>query len=165
MQAPSSFSRSVPFSLAGLAAVAVMLAGLAAANTDVLLERGFARALERGASPVDSAPRLETASGTEDFWLRKPPHDAPFLPASVKPVAVGDRVTINSGGTARVLEVTNVGALVRGFAPAVFGDLANGLIVVTCRDIAKGPDAPPVRFVFDAAEWPATLEAAAPRAS
>ncbi len=164
MQAPSSFSRSLLRSLAGLAAVGVMLGGLAFANTDALLERGFERAIARSAPSPDAAPGVETASGTEDFWLRKPLGDGPIVPVSVKQIAVGDRVTVNSGGAARVLEVVAVNAMRAGLARAVFGGHANGLAVVTCRDTAQGQDGPLVRFVFDAAEWPAVFAAASPRA-
>ncbi len=147
----SSFLSRFAISAFGLAAVGVALGGLALANTDALLERGFERAFERAAheSPI-IAPRRETATGSEDFWLRKPRPDGRIVPANVKPLAAGDRITISSGGIENVLEVISVGELSGGLERIVAEQRPSRFILVTCRDPAKGGHGPLVRLLVDA---------------
>ncbi len=83
-------------------------------------------------------------------------------PATPKLVAVGDRITINSGGRERVLSVVTVDKLDSQVLP-VSSERPTPLLLVTCRDDAQ-PHARPVRFLIEAGEdLPAMSSAKAAR--
>jgi hypothetical protein len=67
-----------------------------------------------------------------------------------KPVAVGDRITISSGGLDRVLHVATIDKLDSSLVLASSEQPAH-MLLVTCRDQAN-PDAKPVRFLIEADE-------------
>ena len=71
-------------------------------------------------------------------------------PIFTKPVAVGDRITINSGGRERVLHVVNVDKLDSSIV-LTSSERPARLLLVTCRDQAN-PKARPVRFLIEADE-------------
>ena len=159
----------LPFRLTNVpvAALGIVAAGLGAAALilgigDGVVERGFERAL---ASRADR-PNIEkaagpTIAGSEEFWLTHVVHDAstPFT----KPVAVGDRVTITSGGREQVLHVVTVDKLDSNIIP-ISSERPTRLLLVTCRDEAR-PDARPVRFLIEAdEELPAVSSARTARA-
>lgn len=166
MTSRSSSLARFPISAIGLAAVGLALGGLAFANTDTLLERGFERALAR--SPDTSGTTLarrEAAAGSEDFWLRKARPRQNIVPAAAKPLAVGDPITISSGGVDRVLTVTAVSELPAGFEQVVADGRTRRLVLVTCRERIRGGDGPLVHLVLDAdGGWPAVFGVGSPRA-
>jgi hypothetical protein len=145
----------------GVAAAGLGTAGLTLGNGDAVVERGFERALatmdDRGATGR-AAPAI---AGSEQFWLTHVVHDA--NPAFTKPVAVGDRITINSGGSERVLHVVTVDKLDSSIV-LTSSERPARLLLVTCRDQAN-PDGRPVRFLLDADdELPALSSAKTARA-
>ena len=73
-------------------------------------------------------------AGSEEFWLTHLVHDAG--PAVTKPVAVGDRITINSDGRDRVLSVVTVDKLDSQVLP-ISSERRTPLLLVTCRDDAE----------------------------
>lgn len=158
-----SFRPRVPSSALGLTAVVAALCGLAFADTDALLSQGFEIALAK--SEAQTLAKLDTSAGSEDFWLRKSAHDGRIVPAAAKPIAVGDRLTISSGGAAQVLEVVEISPLPGGLETVVSVGRSRRLIAVTCQDAVGGRDAPLVHLVLDAdSGWPALLGTKAPRA-
>jgi hypothetical protein len=136
-----------------VAALTVAAAGLGAAaltlgNGDAVVERGFQRALATKADRPDGAKAVTPAiAGSEQFWLTHVVHDA-GAPLSTKPVAVGDRITISSGGRERILDVVTIDKLDSSLILASSERPAR-LLLVTCRDQAD-PDARPVRFLIEA---------------
>jgi hypothetical protein len=98
-------------------------------------------------------------AGSEQFWLTHVVHDAsaPFT----KPVAVGDRVTISSGGHDQVLHVVTVDKLDSQLIP-ISSERPTRLLLVTCRDQAS-PESRPVRFLIEADDALPTL--ASPKAA
>jgi hypothetical protein len=137
---------NLPVAALGLVAAGVGIAAMTLGSSDTVVERGFARALaSRAEQPGDTRIAAPAAvSGSEQFWLTHVVHDGSPL---TKPVAVGDRVTINSGGRERVLHVVTVDKLDRQIVP-ISSERPTRLLLVTCRDQAN-PDSRPVRFLIE----------------
>lgn len=151
----------IPKSAFGLVAVGLALGGVALANTDALLERGFERALARTAGPAEPGARV-MAGGSEDFWLRREGADKKIVRATMKPIGPGARITMSVDGVDRVLVVSAVTELPEGFRQALGDSEPTRLVLVTCRDIKGG--GPPMRVVLPAdGPWP-TLAASPPHA-
>jgi hypothetical protein len=139
---------NLPVAALGIAAAGVGVAALSLGNGDAVVESGFERALATMADRTDGA-RAAAISGSEQYWLTHAVHEPSTMLAS-KPVAVGDRITINSGGRDRVLHVVTVDKLDSSLRLASSEQPAR-LFVVTCRDQAN-PDARPVRFLMEAGD-------------
>ncbi|PPD26778.1 MAG: hypothetical protein CTY20_13765 [Hyphomicrobium sp.] len=142
------------------------IVGLGLGNADTLVARGFAAALETGSGGVMSPPAgdpgaaLAQLSGSEEFWLDNATLPEGSQPASwAKPVTLGDRITISSGGRFRVLDVVEIQAVSGGMdTNGMFGGNtkvagSERLLLVTCRD-PQAPDAHPVRFVIEGDQLP-----------
>ena len=141
---------NLPVAALGVAAVGVGAAALSFGNGDAVVERGFERALATMADGSDGNKRTAPAiAGSEQFWLTHVVHD-PSAPLLTKPVAVGDRITISSGGRDRVLHVATIDKLDSSLVLASSEQPAR-MLLVTCRDPAN-PDAKPVRFLIEADE-------------
>jgi len=136
-----------------LAGVAVAVAaGAAVLRTDLLLSRGFGNALDAsrpGLSFETTAgkPSAQAAVGDEGYWLTRAEVESPTPFA--KPLGIGDRITIaGRDGRERQLEVVDLKAIgghhVRA-TPAVH----LRLLLVTCRVVGEGAEAP-VRFIIEA---------------
>jgi hypothetical protein len=155
-----------PFRLTNLpvAALVVAAAGLGAAaltlgNGDAVVERGFERALANMADRPDAA-KMPGLAGNGQFWLTHVVHDAGTT--FTRPVAVGDRITISSGGRERILRVVDVAKLDSSIVPAS-SERPAPLLLVTCRDEAS-PTSRPVRLLIEADdEAPALSSAKAAR--
>ena len=151
-----------PFRLTNLpvAAFVVAAAGLGAAaltlgNGDAVVERGFERALAAMADRPDAAKTTGLAD-TGQFWLTHVVHDAGTT--FTKPVAVGDRITIASGGRERILRVVDVAKLDNSIVPAS-SERPAPLLLVTCRDEAS-PASRPVRLLIEADDEAPALSSA-----
>jgi len=152
---------NLPVAAMGVAAAGLGTAALTLGNGDAVVERGFERALAT-MDDRDVASRAAPAiAGSEQYWLTHVVHDA--NPTFTKPVAVGDRITINSGGHERVLHVVTVDKLDSSIL-LTSSERPARLLLVTCRDQAN-PDGRPVRFLLDADdEIPALSSAKTARA-
>ena len=101
---------NLPVAALGIVAIGVGAAAMTLGSSDTVVERGFERALaSRAEQPNAMKIAAPAVAGSEQFWLTHVVHDAsaPFT----KPVAVGDRVTISSGGHDQVLHVVTVDKL------------------------------------------------------
>jgi hypothetical protein len=132
--------------------LAIAAAGLGAAamtlgNGEAVVERGFQRAIAN--MDDEAAPRKPrpVVAGSEEFWLTHVVHDTG---AVTKPVAVGDRITINSNGAERVLHVVTIDKLDSQVLP-ISSERPTRMLLVTCRD-AAAPEARPVRFLIEAGD-------------
>lgn len=142
-----------------LAVTGLSLAGFAMAlgNGDRLVAGSFSSALVAGEAAAPSAarpaPALAQLSGSEDFWLNSATRVIGTVPATwVKPVTVGDRIAISTGGQSRQLEVIDVreiGGPETGAEHRV--EKSERLLMITCRD-ADAPGARLVRFVIESAD-------------
>jgi hypothetical protein len=134
---------NLPVAALGLVAAGVGIAVMTLGSSDTVVERGFERAL--ASRQPDTRIAAPAISGSEQFWLTHVVHDGtPFT----KPVAVGDRVTITSGGRERILHVVTVDKLDPKIVP-ISSERPTRLLLVTCRDQAD-PDSRPVRFLIEA---------------
>ena len=122
--------------VAGFTAVAVV--GVALWQTDLLVARGFGKALE-GARPTLSfqptakAGQTQTVAGDEGYWLTRAEVESPTPFA--KPLALGDRITIaGRDGRAHQLEIVDLKA-VGTTIPVATGSAHTQprLLIVTCR--------------------------------
>jgi hypothetical protein len=114
--------------------------GIAFANTESVVAKRFAAALEQPAGTTVAEASGHLVSGSEAYWLapkqRQDAADASLEPAAWAPLAsgltVGDRITIASGKSERILEVVAVSPVEN------VGRTANsaGHIAVTCRDLS-----------------------------
>jgi hypothetical protein len=139
---------NLPVAALGVAAAGVGTAALTLGNGDAVVERGFERALATMAERPDSAKSKPLAvAGSEQFWLTRVAHDA-NAPLLTKPVAVGDRITINSGGHERVLSVLTIDKLDSSLL-LTSSERPARLLLVTCRD-QTNPGSRPVRFLIEA---------------
>ncbi len=127
----SAIRKNVPVAVLGLAAAGLGAAAMMVGNGDAVVERGFQRALADLDKTAASAKLLPVVAGSEDFWLTHLVHDTG--PIVTKPVAVGDRITINSGGRDRVLSVVTVDKLDSQVLP-ISSERPTPLLLVTCRD-------------------------------
>jgi hypothetical protein len=152
---------NLPVAALGIVAAGFGAAALTLGNTDAVVERGFARALASKADRTDAGKPVPAISGTEEFWLTHVVHNA-TVPLTT-PVAVGDRLTISSGGREQVLHVVNVDKIDSKIVP-ISSERPTHLLLVTCRDQAK-PEARPIRFLLEADdELPALSSARTARA-
>lgn len=154
------------WSAAALAVTTLALGGLGAGigSADQIVSAGFATALDAARAPnatlaTASRPGLAQLSGSEEFWLGSAVSGAGTVPvAFTEPVALGDRITITSGGRARQLEVVDLRPLGGDHPAGGPSKHTSPLLLVTCRD-AELPDARPVRFVIEKdAGLPDTLQ-------
>jgi hypothetical protein len=135
-------------------------AALTMGNGDAVVERGFTRALAAMADRTQPTGSDQIVAGRDELSITHVAHD--LSPAFSKPVTVGDRITINSQGHERVLNVVKVDKLDSSIVPTS-SERPVPLLLVTCRDEAK-PDARPVRFLIEADEaLPALSSAVGPR--
>lgn len=157
---------NLPVAALGVAAVALS-AAVYSLGSDAVLERGFekafasldgAAALAQGAGKTaDKGADVVTTAG-EHLRVSKVAHNAD---AFAKPVSIGDRITIASGGRERTLHVVKVDQLDSSIVPASSANPAP-LLLVTCSD-EKNPKARPVRFLIEADEALPVLSAAGAR--
>ena len=148
---------NLPVAALGIVAAGVGIAAMTLGSSDTVVERGFERALaSRAEQPSSTKIATPAVAGSEQFWLTHVVHDAsaPFT----KPVAVGDRVTITSGGREQVLHVVTVDKLDPQIIP-ISSERPARLLLVTCRDQAN-PESRPVRFLIEADEPLPTLSSA-----
>jgi hypothetical protein len=139
---------NLPVAALGVAAVGVGSAALTLGNGDAVVERGFERALATRADRPDTGKIAAPAiAGSEQFWLTRVVHEAGGAPLT-RPVAVGDRITINSGGRDRVLNVVTIDKLDSSLL-LTSSERPARLLLVTCHD-ETNPEARPVRFLMEA---------------
>lgn len=151
---------NLPIAVLGFAAAGLGAAAMTLGNGDAVVERGFQRAFADLDSKSVPGKSLQVVAGSEEFWLTHLVRDAG--PAVTKPVAVGDRITINSNGIDRVLSVVTVDKLDSQVLP-ISSERPQPLLLVTCRDAAQ-PEARPVRFLIEAGdELPALSSAKSAR--
>jgi hypothetical protein len=141
--------------------------GVAAANTEALVARHFTAALA-AAAPQHTAALTTTGgplvSGSEAYWLGdKRRHEMHEAQGAIEPAAwsvpfaaglsVGDRITISSGKSERVLQVIAVAdvepAPGQPAASGAAGQPATHPIAVTCRDMST-PEGRLVTFLTPA---------------
>jgi len=140
---------NLPVAALGIATAGLGAAALTLGNGDAVVKRGFERALASMADHPNVAKTTASAiSGGPQSWLTHVVHDA--AASFSKPVAVGDRITISSGGRERVLHVINVDKLDSSIVP-ISSEQPTPLLLVTCRDEAN-PDGRLVRFLIEAGE-------------
>jgi hypothetical protein len=152
---------NLPVLALGLVAAGFSAVALTLGSGDAVVERGFERALASMATqpsvPQKTATMMDESA---PFWLRHVVHK----PGSshTKPLAVGDSITINSGGRERILNVVDVAKLDSAVLPASSGR-STPLLLVTCREEAN-PEARPVRLLIEAEdELPALSLVSTPR--
>jgi hypothetical protein len=155
-----------------LGSAAALLAAAGAMRADVMVSRGFAKALgtQKAARPLDPAmgrgQRRTGTSGDEGYWLTRAEVESPAPFA--KGLSVGDRITIaGRDGRVRTLQVVDLKAIGEPVIKTIAGAAPLRLLLVTCR-IIDGPEhdsQAPVRFIIegDTAE-PAALPPTAPKA-
>ncbi len=140
---------NLPVAALGVAAVGVGTAALTLGNGDAVVERGFERALASMADRSDATrSKAPAVAGSEQFWLSHARHDGSSAALLTKPVAVGDSITISSGGHDRVLNVVTIDKLDSSLL-LTSSERPARLLLVTCRDQAD-PEARPVRFLMEA---------------
>jgi len=153
--------KNLPIAVLGLSAIGLTAAAVTIGNGEAVVERGFKRAIADMDGDATSRRARPVVAGSEEFWLTHVVHDANG-PATTKPVTVGDRITISSGGTQRVLSVVTVDRLDSQVLP-ISSERPTPLLLVTCRDEAN-PQSRPVRFLVEAGEeLPALSSAKTPR--
>jgi hypothetical protein len=138
---------NLPVAMLAVATAGVAAAALTLGNGDAVVERGFERAL---ASMAKQPPVVADADAlsAQKLLLKRVVHDSGAT--FTKPVTVGDRITITSEGTERILNVVTVDKLDSSIIPTS-AEHPTQLLLVTCRDEAK-PEARPVRFLIEADE-------------
>jgi len=146
--ATRAIRKNLPIAVLGLAAVGLGAAAMTLGNGDAVVERGFERAFANMDGNAAPGKPLPVVAGSEEFWLTHLVHDAGGT--ITKPVAVGDRITINSNGRDRVLHVVTVDKLDSQVLP-ISSERPTPLLLVTCRDAAE-PEARPVRFLIEAGD-------------
>jgi hypothetical protein len=152
--------KNLPIAVVGLAAVGLSAAAVTLGNGEAVVERGFKRAIADMDGKAAAGKPLPVIAGSEEFWLTHLVHDA--NPTAVKPVAVGDRITITSNGRERVLNVVTVDKLDSQVLP-ISSERPLPLLLVTCRD-ESDPHSRPVRLLLEAGdELPALSSAKAAR--
>jgi hypothetical protein len=153
---------NLPVLALGLAAAGFGVAALTLGNGDAVVERGFKRALASMATEPGTARTTvgKDAEVRAPFWFRHAVHKGGAH--RTKPLAVGDSITISSGGQDRVLHVVGVDKLDSSVLP-VSSDRTAPLLLVTCRDEAN-PESRPVRLLIEADdELPAVSLVSIPR--
>ena len=150
-----------PAVTAGTLLVAALATGLGIAltNAEGLVAKSFTTALSAPSGHQAGAPGSEAVvAGTEEFWLAGPGRDGSAAGGRIEPAAwsakaalgvtVGDKITIASGGSQRVLEVVSVAELPASVT-RVETDKASGghQVLVTCRDTSGDQGSELIRFV------------------
>lgn len=130
------------------------------ANPESVVTDRFAAALHQTPSQA-AAPAQQLVSGSEAYWLaekrRHVTDGASLEPAAwsvpvTSDLQVGDRITVSSGKSQRVLEVIAVSAIEA--APGTTrSEEAAGQIAVTCRDVSS-PDGRLTTFLTQAGSGP-----------
>jgi hypothetical protein len=150
-----------------LSLLALLGVGISAANPEAMVTRRFTAALEAG--PVQMAATSTDqalVSGSEAYWLdQKRRHDngeALVEPAAwsaplAAGLAIGDRITISSGKTERILQVIAV-ADVEPASGAAAGAVPRQ-VAVTCRDVTA-PEGRLVTFIAPADTAPGPVKSA-----
>lgn len=141
--------------VAGLAVAALTGAGVGLMRSDLLLTRGFDRALESPRSNLSferthaRGQPSSTTAGDEGYWLTRSDVESP-MPFG-KSLAAGDRITITGqDGRERRLEVVDLKAIGENPTQAAVASLH--LMLVTCRVTAEtaGDKETLVRFIIEA---------------
>lgn len=124
-----------------LSLLAAAAFGIALSNTETVVAKQFTAALEQAPGAAVAASGGHLVSGSEAYWLaakQRPDAaaDAAYEPAAWAPLPgglnAGDRITISSGKSERVLEVVAVSPV----DTAVGTASAPGHVAVTCRDLS-----------------------------
>ena len=149
---------NLPVATLAVATAGVAVAALTLGNGDAVVERGFERALASMAKQSAPVGATADALGAQKLLLKRVVHDAGAT--FTKPVTVGDRITITSDGSERILNVVTVDKLDSSIIPTA-SEHPTQLLLVTCRDEAK-PEARPVRFLIEADEELPALSTAKP---
>ena len=139
---------NLPVVALGLALAGLGGAALTLGNSDAVVERGFERALAKMSNDQNGATGKSTnVAGSEDFWLTHVVQkDSPI---AAKPVEIGDKVTISSGGREQVLRVVDVAELDSKIIPISSSSSRPArLLLITCRDEAN-PNGRPIRLVIE----------------
>ena len=138
--------------VAGFTAVAVV--GVALWQTDLLVARGFGKALE-GARPTLSfqptakGGQTQAVAGDEGYWLTRAEVESPTPFA--KPLSLGDRITIAGGdGRTQQLEIVDLKAVAGTLPVATAGQALPRLLIVTCRSFGESGPQGQVRFIVEA---------------
>jgi hypothetical protein len=138
--------------LAGFAAMAAV--GAALWQTDLLVTRGFGKALE-GAKPALSfqpaskGSQTQAVVGDEGYWLTRADVESPTPFA--KPLALGDRITISGAdGRTHQLEVMDLKAIGTTLPVAAGSQTLPRLLIVTCRSVGDTGTQSQVRFIVEA---------------
>jgi hypothetical protein len=162
MARPSFRLNSLPVAGLSLAAVGLLAAAYSFGGSDAVVERGFERAFASldGLATQTKGADLITTTGLQ-LRISRVAHDGArdAAKAFAKPVAIGDRITIASGGRERALHVVKVDQLDSSIVPASSANPAP-LLLVTCSDDSN-PKARPVRFLIEADETLPTLSVTA----
>lgn len=140
--------------VAGFTAVAAV--GVALWHTDLLVARGFGKALE-GARPTLSfqptakSGQKQAVAGDEGYWLTRAEVESPTPFA--KPLALGDRITISGrDGRAHQLEIVDLRAVGTTIPVAAGSHAQPRLLIVTCRSVGEAGNQlqGQVRFIVEA---------------
>jgi hypothetical protein len=117
----------------------VSLVGIGFANTGSLVEIGFEQAFEHRLPRETAFPKEQTdvAAGSEEFWLSRARDPATRPVSWSRPLAPGDRISIETGGAGRSLEVVEVRDLTAGLQDVDTAP-ARRVLLVTCRDAQHG---------------------------
>lgn len=132
-----------------LALLALTGVGIGSANTDAVVAERFTAALEATPQQIATAEAAgrTLVSGSEAFWLaekRRHENDGAALePAAWSPplaagLTVGDRITISTGKSERILQVVAISDVEPGTMPAS-ATAGTRHVAVTCREIGS-PD-------------------------
>ncbi len=155
-----------------LAAALATGLGIALTNAEGLVAKGFTTALSASSGHKAGAPGSEAVvAGTEEFWLAGPGRDgtaggriepAAWSAQAALGLAIGDKITIASGKSQRVLEVVSMTDLPASVTRVETGKVAGGhQVLVTCRDTSReGGEL--VRFVSYSGPAPTTTASAKP---
>jgi hypothetical protein len=135
---------------------------VAAANTEHIVERSFLSALKVAGGGASSPRDRALVAGSEAYWLGHGRANA-APGARVEPAAwsapkrlgvvVGDRITIGSGSSERVLEVVAIADVPASKTQIETGEASGHQLMVTCRD-ASSRDGGLVRFMIDGESLP-----------
>ena len=162
MVRPALRLTNLPVAVLGLSLVGLGAAALTLGGGDAVIERGFQRALAEMADDQSASSRSTIVVGSEDFWLKHVVHNG--SPFTAKPVAIGDKVTISSGGRERVLNVVDIDELDSKIIPISSSSSHPArLLLVTCRDEAN-PNGRPVRLVIEEDDASSALSPVSKRA-
>jgi len=132
--------------------------GIALTNAEGVVAKGFTTALSAPSGTKSGAPGTEAlVAGTEEFWLAGPGRNG-SASGRIEPVAwaaqaalsvtVGDRITIASGKSQRILEVVGVTELPASVTRIETEKASGGhQVLVTCRETSGDRGGELIRFV------------------